>query len=441
MKIPRIKGFDEAAFEKYLKNTGWLMLARVGSLGIKIFAGIAVSNYLGKDHFGMLNYASAFVTFFTAAAALGLDGFVTRELLREPERKDQLLGSAFLLKLAGGITIIPLIYLAYQALNHAKPIETPLTYVMIVSFSGVLQAFNIIDSYFQSRTQGKFIMKVQVAGNILSALLKVALILLQASLTWFVYALLTDFLFLAIGYVYLYHSHHASLLRWEFDRSTATYLLKKSWPLAFSAILVTIYLNIDQLMIEYYLGSGPLGIYSTVVSLAGSWYFIPVAIVSSVFPAIMNARRDDRERYLRRMQDLYDLMVWISMSLAIVISFSAPLIFRLFYTPEYHSGAGTLSIHIWAGIFAFLGTASGQFLIAEGYVNLSLLRTAAGAVINILLNILWIPRYGISGAALATLIAYAASAFWILFIPRTRQQGIMMLKSLFLVSLFRKLNL
>jgi O-antigen/teichoic acid export membrane protein len=198
-------------------------------------------------------------------------------------------------------------------------------------------------------------------------------------------------------------------------------------------------MSIDQLMIEYYLNSVELGIYSTVVQLAGSWYFIPVAIVTSIFPAIMNARRDDPERYVRRMQNMYDLMVWISLSLAIFMSIAAPYIYQIFL-PKYTGGAPVLAIHIWAGIFVFLGSASGQFLIAEGYTTLSMTRTAMGALINILLNMLWIPKYGITGAAYATLIAYFASTFWIILIPRTRQQGMMMLKSLLLITLVQKLR-
>lgn len=439
MKIPSIPGFDQGAIEKYAKNAGWLMIARVGSLGIKILIGIMVSNYLGPEKFGIYGYPLIFATFFIAAAALGLDGFVTRELLRHPEKKDQLLGTAFILKLAGGLLILPLIYVAYLIWNGINPIAAPFSYILIVGFTGVFQAFNIIDSYFQSRAQGKFIMKIQVLGNLFSAALKLVLILLDMSLSWFIVALLLDAVLLAIGYVYVYQNNGESLFQWKFESSIAKFLLKNSWPLAFSAILVTIYMKIDQLMIQSYLGSTAQGIYSTVVQLSESWYFIPVAIVTAVFPAIMNAKRDDPERYQKRMQNMYDLMVWISMSIAIIMTFASPLIYK-FYTPEYRGAAHVLSIHIWAGIFTFLGTASGQFLIAEGYTKLSLFRTGMGALINIILNIYWIPRYGITGAAVATLIAYFASNFMILLVPKTRPQGIMMLKSLFLITLVEKLK-
>lgn len=415
------------------------MLARVGSLAIKILVGFAISNYLGAFQNGILNYPLVFVTFFIAAAALGLDTFVTRELLRTPEKKDELLGTAFWLKLAGGITILPLIYFAYLLLSSFKPVETPFSYILIVGFTGILQAFNIIDSYFQSKVKGKYIMIVQIAGNLLSATVKLIFVLLGLTLKWFIFALLFDAFLLAAGYVFVYQNNGESLFKWTFNKSTAKSLLRNSWPLAFSAILISIYMKIDQLMVQGYLGSKQQGIYSTVVNLSESWYFIPVAIVTSVFPAIMNARRDDPQRYQKRLQNMYDIMVWISLSVALIMTFLSPLVYRIAYKPEYWAGAHVLSVHVWAGIFVFLGTASSQFLIAEGLTKLSMVRTGVGAAVNIALNIVWIPKYGIMGAALATLIAYGVAAFFILFIPKTQQQGIMMLKSLFLVTAFQKI--
>ncbi|QIL39257.1 flippase [Pedobacter sp. HDW13] len=439
MKLPAIKGFDEEAFNKYFKNTGWLMLARVGSLVIKILAGFAITNYLGKNQNGILNYPTAFTTFFVAAAALGLDGFTTRELLRTPENRDRLLGTAFWLKLLGGIAIVPLIYFAYTFWNANRPIETPLVYVLIVGLTGITQAFYITDSYFQSKVQAKYVMRVQVFGNIISAIIKLIFIFLKLSVGWFVFALLLDTIILATGYIYFYRIKVGSIFKWVFDSTLAKYLIKHSWPLALSAVLVSIYMKIDQLMVENYLGTGALGIYSTVVQLSESWYFIPVAIVTSVFPAIMNAKRDNPERYIKRLQNMYDLMVWISLSVAIFMTFASPIIYRIVYTPEFWDGAHVLTVHVWAGIFVFLGSASGQYLIAEGYTKLSMLRTGMGALANIILNILWIPKYGIMGAALATLIAYFIATFFILLIPKTRQQGIMMLKSLLLVTAFQKI--
>ena len=416
-----------------------LMLARVGSMVIKfVINSLLLSRYLGAEDFGILNYPMAIVSFSITIAALGLDGFITRELLNHPERKNSLLGTAFWLRLIAGVLTLPLVYVAYMVLTHVKPLQTPFSYIFIVALTAIIQSVNIIDSFFQSRVQGKNIMYVQVSGNVISAVIKLILILLKLPLVWFVYSLLLDAVILAVGYVIAYRQQGDSISEWKYNKQITGYLLKNSWPLAFSAVLVSIYMKIDQVMIPMFTNEKGLGIYTTAASLSENWYFIPVAIVTSVFPAIMHARKTDTVRYYKRLQNMYDLMVITSLSIAIVMSFGSSFIYRLLYKPEFWSGAPVLAVHVWAGIFVFLGSASGQYLIAEGYFKLSMLRTGVGAVVNIVLNIFWIPAYGIIGAAYATLVAYAVATFFILFIPKTRGQGVQMLKSLFLISLFQK---
>jgi len=131
-------------------------------------------------------------------------------------------------------------------------------------------------------------------------------------------------------------------------------------------------------------------------------------------------------------------MVWMSLSFAIFITFTSPLIYKL-YKPEFLSAAPVLSVHVWGCAFVFLGVASGQYLIAENLGRLSFIRTGLGALTNIILNLILIPKLGMMGTAIATVAAYFVSAFVILLIPKTRQQGIMMLKSLFLVTAFQKI--
>jgi O-antigen/teichoic acid export membrane protein len=173
--------------------------------------------------------------------------------------------------------------------------------------------------------------------------------------------------------------------------------------------------------------------------LSEAWFFIPTAIISSVFPAIINARKTDLERYQKRLKNLYDLLIFISLPVAIFISIFANQIIHIAYANKFEGAGPMLSIHIWSGIFVFLGVASSQYLLAEGYTKISFYRTMAGAIINVLLNLWLIPKYGGLGASIATLVACMVSTFYLLFIPKTRQQGIMMLKSLFLVSAFQKI--
>ena len=281
-------------------------------------------------------------------------------------------------------------------------------------------------------------MQVQISATWFRQLIKLMFIWYRQPLVWFVYAYAFDFLLLSTGYFITYQRKERSIFRWSFNSLLAKKLVKYSWPLMVSGIMVSLYMRIDAVMLQNMKGIKEAGAYATVSMFSEAWNFIPAVIVTSLFPAILNARRDDMDRYKKRIQHLYDLMVYLSVPVAIVITFAAPLIYKLL-KPQYAYAAPVLSVHIWSGVFVFLGAASSQYLIAENYNTLTFIRTGFGALINIVLNIFLIPKIGMMGAAIATLIAYASANFFIIFIPKVSNQAIMMFKSLFLISLVQRI--
>jgi len=439
MRIPRIPGFDQEALEKYFKNTGMLFIGRVGSLVIKMIVGISLANYLGRAGNGIIGGGTVYIYFFSAVATLGLDQFIVKELHQFPDNRDQILGTSFWMKVFAGCCCIPLIWMAY----HIYPAKgTPYSYVLILSTIGIIQAFTVIDSYFQSQVQSKYIMQVQIIGNLVSAAIKLALIYARQPLVYFVYAYAFDFLLISIGYYFTYQRTDRSIFKWAYNSVLAKKLLTYSWPLIISGIMVSLFTRIDQIMLQNMAGVKEAGAYATVASLSEAWNFVPIVIISSLFPAILNARRDDPVRYKKRIQHLYDLMVYLSVPVAIIVTFISPFIYKSGYIfkPEYAYAAPVLSVHIWSGVFVFLGAASGQYLIAENYTKLTFIRTGVGAIVNIVLNLVLIPKMGMMGAAIATLTAYASATLFVLAIPKVKEQGIMMLRSLFLFSLFKKIT-
>jgi O-antigen/teichoic acid export membrane protein len=436
MKLPGIKGFDEEAFNKYVKNTGWLMFGKILSMVL----GFIIAGYLGASSFGDLSFASAFTMIMAAVAALGLDSFIIREIINEPAKKEEILGTALVMRLLVSLLLIPVTVGVYLLFHHfADHPGNSLTWVIVIlSLAYFFKSFNVIDSYFQSQVASKYVVKVQNVCVMLSVIVKLLLVWFHLPVIWFAAALSFDSLSLAAGLIYMYHKRGFSILKWTFSRSRAVMLLKQSFPLILSAVMISIYMKIDAVMLKG-VGSVEVGIYSVAANISEAWYFIPVAIVTSVFPAIIHARKTDLERYTKRLKNLYDLLVFISLPVAVLISFLGTDIIRLIYKDAYDGAGPMLSIHIWSGIFVFLGSASSQYLLAEGYTMISFQRTAFGAIANVLLNLWLIPVYGGIGASVATLIACFISTFYLLFIPKTRQQGVMMLKSLFLFTAFQKI--
>ena len=436
MRFPSIKGFDEEAFNKYLKNTGWLMFGKILSLIVNL----AIAKYLGPASFGDLSFVIALVAITGAIGALGLDTFIIREIINNPSKKDEILGTSLWLRLGTNALLLPITLLVYVIYHHfsVQPGTTLTLLVALIAFTSLFKSFNVIDAYFQSQVQAKYVVQVQNVVTIVSAIIKITILLLKLPLLYIVFAYFFDALILAIGLIMVYQTKVGNISGWVFNKERASSLLRQSYPLILSAAMVSIYMKIDIVMLKT-VGSVAVGIYSAAANISEAWLFMPVAIVTSVFPAIVNARKTDLERYHKRLKNLYDLLVYISLPVAILISFFANDITHLIYADKFTGAGAMLSIHIWSGIFIFLGSASSQYLIAEGYIKISFYRTALGAIVNIVLNLWLIPKYAGVGASIATLIACFVTAFSILLIPKTRSQGIMMLKSLFLISLFQKI--
>jgi len=209
-----------------------------------------------------------------------------------------------------------------------------------------------------------------------------------------------------------------------------------------SSIAVMIYMKIDQIMIGQMLGNDAVGIYSAAVRISEIWYFIATAVAASVLPTILEAKKNNEAQYRLRLQALFDLMTWIAIIVALPVTFFAMPLVTMLFGAEYSEAGGVLAIHVWATVFVFLGVAGGNWFLAENQQLISLQRTALGAVVNVLLNILLIPMMGVVGAAWATLIAYAVAAMLSDATQHaTRDMFMMKIRSLNLLSSFRRLTL
>ena len=440
---------SHAGFRKYFFNTGWLFTEKVLRMAVGLFVGVWVARYLGPAQYGLFNYVQAFVGLFSAFATLGLDGIVVRELIKDESKKDVLLGTAFWLKIMGAIVMLIMIAIAVQFTSNDHYTNI---LVFIIAGSTIFQAFNVIDFYFQAKVLGKFIAMANSITLLLISIVKIALILYKAPLIAFVWAVAFDNLILALGYIYFYRKvsrHHdqpsiltshlsyftSHIFHLTFNKKIAISLLKDSWPLILSGLAVMIYMRIDQVMLQEMIGSEAVGQYSAAVRISEAWYFIPMVISNSLFPAIVNAKKQSEELYYARLQRLYDLMVWMSIAIALPMTFLSDWVVNLLYGSAYSQAGSVLMIHIWAGVFVSLGVASSRWFITENLQSLSFWRTFYGMVINLILNFILIPKFGVQGAAVATLISQVIAAYiFDFFNYKTRVMFFMKTKSFFLVN-------
>lgn len=416
--------------QKILDNTGWLFFDKILRMGVGLIVGVWVARYLGPEQFGAFNFAVAFVALFGAFASLGLDGIVVRDIVREPESKYKILSSAFILKLCGG-GVAFLISLA--AIFIIRPAESRIHWLVgIIAAGMIFQSFDAIDLWFQSQVKSKFTVIAKNAAFVVFALVRVALILNKAPLVAFAWSALAEIIVGAAWLVSFYIKSHPfeSLLCPKID--TVRTLLKESWPLILSGLAIMIYMRIDQIMLGQMIGNKEVGLYSAALRFSEIWYFIPMAIVSSVMPLLTQARSESTEIYYQRLQMLFNYLVRIAYVIALPMTFISSFLVTSLYGSEYSRAGLILAIHIWSAVFVFIGVGMSPWTINEGMMRYSLILTIGGTIVNISLNIFLIPIYGAVGAAISTLISQMAASFLFnIVVPSLRIVFKMQLKALF----------
>ena len=279
----------------------------------------------------------------------------------------------------------------------------------------------MIEFYFQAQVQSKFTVRAQVVQLFLTSLFKIYLVWSKANLVWFAVALLLDQAVVALLLFIMYSWKIGWIPFFHFRWKQAKKLLREAWPLIFASMVVSVYMKIDQVMLKEMLDAKAVGVYASAVKICEAWYFIPTALMASLFPAVIEARKKSETVYDERIQKLYDLMVWGSVAIALPTTLLADWVILILYGTDFQEAADVLRIYIWAGVFVSLGVASSKWLVTENLQRYLFYRTALGAVLNISCNLWLIPIYGIRGAVFATLISYFIVAYASLgFFKKTR---------------------
>ncbi len=236
---------NHEGFKRYFANTGWMFGGQGVSLLVSFFVGAWVARYLGPSNYGVLSYAMAFVGLFAFISDLGSGAILNRELVKSPEKRDELMGTVFRLKLIGGSIAMTLVIIASLIVKMSPLIRL---LVIVFSVSSILQVMNVIGTYFQARVEAKKNVRVRVVAILLSALLKVAIILSGQGVIYLIIVYLLDVIWQGIGYLITYRLEGLKIKLWHFNQSLAKRIWQSSWPLMLASAAGYIYSRIDQVM-------------------------------------------------------------------------------------------------------------------------------------------------------------------------------------------------
>ncbi|MBM9501982.1 flippase [Leptospira sp. 201903071] len=425
--------------EKILHNGGWLFFDKIFRMGMGMFLGVWIARYLGPDTYGKLNYVIAYIALVGSFTNLGLDGIVVRELIKDKTYKEEILSTSFLLQFIAGLFayVISLVLISFL-----RPGQMDVFWmVCLIGFTLSFRAIGVVKYWYEAQILSKYFVWLENGLFIIFSVVRIFLILNGFTVFAFVWVGLVESIINLIGYYFIYKFHEGALSIRHSNWKRAVDLLRDSWMLLLSGLAIIVYMRIDQIMIGQMIGDEAVGVYTAAVKISEVWYFIPMAIASSLFPSILKAKEFNQELYLSRLKLLHSLMLLTALLIAIPMTFLSDPIILFLFGARFSEAGLILAIHIWAGTFVFLGVASSRYYLTENLQKIELYKSIIGCLSNIVLNYILIPIYGVKGAAIATVISqFFASMLFNLFLKRTREIFFIQIGSVNFLSLFRSID-
>ena len=392
---------DLNSAKNILQNIFWLVGDKLVRLLATLLFTIFFARYLGPSDFGLYNYTLSLVLLMSAVTGLGLSNILVRDFVIKAEKSNVILETALVLRLISGVLGIFIINIIYF---FSGPAQSK-TLLFFVSLILLFKSYEVVRQWFEAKVMSKYIVIVETLVLLTSVIIKLLLIYYKAPLVWFGVMLFLESLFTFLLAVYVYQKECGSRIKLKVSMKEGARLLRDSWPFIFSGLAIVVYMKLDQVMLGSMLGQQAVGYYSAAVVLSEGWYFIPMAVIASVFPSILQVKDCDQSKYYKRIELLGHLIVLINIPIILITTFFSVPIIHIIYGQDYSQSATILSLHIWASIFVFTGVIINRWLVAENLGVLSLYLTVSGAIVNVILNYFLIPYYGGIGAAIATIFA------------------------------------
>lgn len=419
-----------------LHNVLWLFFDKAYGALLTLYVFSLMATYFGKELFGVWNYLFAFASFLPAFASLGLNFVIVKYIKERPLLSQKIVGNTLVYRFLAGLFFSFVLLAIYWAMDLNQEQEFIWCFVLLL-VSQILLNTNVFVYENEAKLTNR---KTVVARNValtLGAILKFGLIYLNKGIVLFA---LVNALEFALFFMLSYRFSKVGL-EWEHlkvNRKIMGVFTKEGLPLLLSGMVVILYLRIDQVLIAYLQDNASVGIYSAASRITEMFYAAPVIITNVFYPKILEHKNNVVRKHLL-MDRMNASVIILSLLVVLAISFLSEWIINILYDPTYIESAGILKIYAWSLLFMGLLVGSSKHLLVIGRNDIILYRGVFGLVSNVVLNFILIPKYGIEGAAWATLISYFIAAYLSnIFFKDLRPLMITQLTSIFV--LFRTQN-
>lgn len=396
------KAQNHIGFKKYARNTGWVLVGKFSTMAISFIATLYIARNLGPTNFGELSYAISFTGLFSFIASIGIDAVLYRELIKHPELRPKLMGTAIFIKLCSSLFAVTIVTLSALLFS---PKDVSFILVCVLSASFIFNAFNSITTEFGAIVQNKGISLASIVITLILNIAKILTMFWGGGVIYLTLILLAESIMYAGAFLFLHTRTFGSLSELSFDKVIAKGLIYDAWPFILSSACAVVYARIDQVMLKNIIDATAVGLYDSAVRLTELWYFIPTIIAGSLFPAIVLSKSHSASMYKRRTVALFGLVSLIAIVATLLIYLLAPQIITTIYGQSFTGAIPILQIYVWTILPTFIIIIANQILLAENARVLLFTSALLGMISNVVSNLILIPKYQASGAAFATVLS------------------------------------
>ncbi|WP_301664510.1 flippase [Methanoculleus frigidifontis] len=385
-----------------VKNTLSLGFAEIVTKFLAFLLIVIVARYLGDAEFGKYSFAFAFALFVSILSDLGLSSLTIREIARRNDQAGEYFGTILIIKLALSIFSFTVLMVIINLMGY--PSDTGLA----VYLAGAYTILNSFNQFFRSIFRAFEKMEYELIVRIVEYLLIFALAMLFIIQGYGLIAIISAFLFGEIVCFVL----SAALVVKRFTKPTFKYdlaflrsIVTKALPFGLTAIFVVIYFKIDTVMLSLMSGYAVVGWYTASYNIIEGLTALVAGSVAGVLYPIYSRKFLHSEEHLKRIYlQSFQIMFIVGLLIALFVTFFSQTIVDILYGPEYAPAAATLSILIWAFFIICISNMTSTLLNAVNMQRIVVIGTGLGALVNVTLNLIFIPQYGMVGAAWATVI-------------------------------------
>lgn len=385
---------------KIIKNASWIIICKIAQSILSLIVSMFTARYLGPSNFGLINYAASIVAFVAPVMYLGLNSVLVQEIVNDEKSEGETLGTSITMSvISAGISIIGLAAFVTVANHNEK--ETFIV-CMLYSLMLLFQAFDLLQYWFQAKLQSKYTSIVMLIAYTIVSAYKIWLLATQKTIYWFALSNVLDYAIIAISLLVIYKRIGNQKLC--FSKKRAFHLLSRSKYYIISNLMIMVFTQTDKIMLKIMLNESATGYYSAAVACASLSAFVFSAIIDSMRPSIFEKYNKSTSDFEESIITLYCIIIYLSLAQSVVLTLLAKPVILILYGKQFAMTASILKLVVWYTTFSYIGSVRGVWMLATNNQKHLLIINILGALVNVGLNLVLIPKMGIMGAAMASLI-------------------------------------